>query len=608
MQPVNPQSMLPVRLDALIADPQRQPEARAALAAEIAQSPSTLSYVKWARAVPETLPVRRVALLTSYTFETAAPFLAVEAYLSGWRIAPSFLQYTRWQPALLDPAKELSEHDAAVLLLDDASLFAQLGATAGEASAAIAAMLEGFRSRSRLPLFIGLVPVRPAPSAFGLGWSERGKELAVVQAVNATLAGFCERDRATHLIDIPGALAACGAAWHQAESFTANMSYVSHHGMPALAREIARSIGGMLVPRKKVLVTDLDDTLWGGILGEEGPDRIAVGGHYAAYQAFLKRLRASGVLLAIVSKNNEADVREAFEKRAKDIPLALDDFSAAKISWGDKSEAIRLIADELSLGLDSFVFVDDSPVECERVRQALPMVTTIATPPRAAGMVERILASRAFDTLVISEEDTQRADQYRAERERQAVGAGSSDLPAFLRSLDLKVSIRPFEDANANRVHQLLLKTNQYHLTLERPSLGTLSERVRAGNELYAVSLIDRFGDYGIIAIAEFETQDNDLLIRNVAISCRALGRQVEETILALAEDRAKSRKIDRLAAKFVVGPRNTMMPEMMQRLGFEQIAAAPDSIGYRYALKPGAPHWPDMVKVDFGNGTANGT
>ena len=610
---MNPSDTLSKPLEALMADPGRQPEARAVLAAKIGKSAITLSYLKWARGVPAALAERRIALLSSYTLETIRPFLSVEAYLSGWRANPAFLQYTRWQAALLDPAAELAGQDVAVLLLDDAALTEQVGASAAEAAAAITSMLDGFRSRSSIPLFIGLVPVRPDQHAFGLGWSERSKALNVIHAVNAALAAFCERDRASHLLNVPGALFATGDNWHHAESFVANRSYISHQGLPALAREIARATGAMLVPRKKVLVTDLDDTLWGGILGEEGPDGIVTGasgpgGHFNRYQTFLKQLRASGVLLAIASKNIEADVREAFEIRKKDLALGWDDFSATRVNWNDKAVGLRELADDLNLGLDSFVYVDDSPVECERIRQALPMVTTIAVPPKCVGLAEKVLASRAFDTLVISNEDTTRAEQYRAERQRQAVAVDNSDLPAFLKSLQLKVIIQPLGEANSHRVHQLLLKTNQFHLTLERPSLGALADRAGAGNEIYAVSLLDRFGDYGIIAIVEFETASGALLIRNLAISCRALGRQIEETVLALAEDRAKSRNLSRLTAKFVIGPRNQMVPEMMKRLGFEQSAVGAESIDFQQAIKPGAPHWPDMVDVGFESGKRHET
>lgn len=600
-------------LQALMADLRRQPEARGFLASEIAQNPATLNYLKWEREVPPALTERRVALLSSYTVETIRPFLAVEAYLSGWRANPTFLQYSRWQTTLLYPAPELQDHDLAVLLLDDVALAEQVGVTAAEAAITITSMLDGFRSRSSLPLFVGLVPARPDQHAFGFGLVERMQALNTVQAVNAALATFCERDRASHLLNVPGALAAVGPNWHQAEAFASNKSYVSHKGLPALAREIARAIGSMLVPRSKVLVTDLDDTLWGGILGEEGPQGIATGesgagSHFRKYQQFLKQLRASGILLAIASKNNESDVREAFQERQKDIALEWDDFSAARVCWNDKSASLREMSDELNLGLDSFVFVDDSPVECERIRQALPMVTTIVAPPRATGLVEKILASRAFDTLAISDEDTRRAEQYRVEWKRKAVAVDNSDLLGFLKSLQLRVIIQPFSGTNSNRVHQLLLKTNQFHLTLERPSLSALIGRLQNGNELYALSLVDRFGDYGIIAVVEFEARSNALLICNLAISCRALGRQIEESILALAEDRAMSRKIALIEAKFFVGPRNQMIPDVLRRLGFNQVATSKESINYEYPIKVEAPHWPDMVDIKFEGGKSDDT
>jgi FkbH-like protein len=580
-----------------------QSEARLRLAELLDRDPSTSAYLKWSRRVPNFAESRRVALISSYTVETIDPFLAVEAYLSGWRSSPSFIQYSNWQPALLDPSKSLDGHDAAVLLLDEASLADKRPIDSTATAESITDFLSAFRAKSKLPLFVGLTPARPSHHAIGLGHDERMQALSQLQWVNAAIATFCARDRATHLIDVPGALAACGDAWHDSDAFAATMSYINNRGYPALARAIARSIGGLLVSRHKVLVTDLDGTLWGGILGEDGVEGISVGKDrqgraHAKYQGFLKQLRASGIILAIASKNDESHVREAFEVRAKELAISWEDFTIARVNWKPKSENLREIADELGLGLDSFVFVDDSPIECEEVRHSLPMVTVIPVSPSVADLPGRILASRAFDTLAISREDHARAEQYHAERARKTAAARGSDLENFLASLELKVALSASDDDSADRILQLLLKTNQFHLTLERPSPAILANRLKDGCELYAVRLADRFGDYGIIGAVELEAAPPSMLIRNLAVSCRALGRKVEDAIAAFAADRAREKQCERLVANYVAGPRNRVIEEALQRLGFS--VHSTDGAGRAYALPVTAssPAWPKHVEI----------
>lgn len=578
-----------------------QPEARLRLADLLDRDPSTSAYLRWSRQLPDFAETRRIALISSYTVETISPFLAIEAYLSGWRLDPNFIQYATWQPTLLNPETALDGHDAAVLLLDEGAITSQGLVDDATATTSITEFLSAFRAKSKLTLFVGLIPARPGRHAIGLGHQERARSLSRIQWVNSAIATFCTRDKATHLIDVPGALAASGETWHDSDAFATTMSYINNKGYPALARTIARAIGALLVPRHKVLVTDLDGTLWGGILGEDGVEGISagkgrLGRTHGKYQAFLKQLRGSGILLAIASKNDEPHAREAFEARSGEMAIGWDDFTTARINWKPKSESLREIADELGLGLESFVFVDDSPVECEEVRQSLPMVTVIPVPPAVTSLPEQILASRSFDTLVVSREDHGRAEQYRVERARKSAAQGT-DIEAFLASLELKVGLSPFDRDSADRILQLLLKTNQFHLTLERPSATVLANRLKNGCELYAVRLADRFGDYGIIGAIELEAAPPSMLIRNLAISCRALGRKVEDAIMAFAADRARAKQCERLVATYIAGPRNHVIEDALRQLGFSTPIADGTERSYALPVTAASPAWPRHVE-----------
>jgi FkbH-like protein len=590
-------------LEQLARDPRRQAEARARMAAEIAASPTTLTYLRMLNILPPATLRRRIAIVSSFTIETVAPFLEVEGYLSRWRPELRCIQYSQWQPALLEPDGALAGADFVVVLIDDRIAGRELGASPAEAAAAIRACLDGFRRRSAAPLLVGLVPTRPEPASVFLSFETHQAALRRVQAVNAAIAEFCEARQGCDVLDVPGIMTRAGSAWHDFAGFASKMSYVSHKALPPLAEAIARHVGASLVARHKVLVTDLDNTMWGGIVGEDGPDGVATGGKggsaYTAYQKFLGELRASGVLLAMASKNHESDARSVFERRAADLSIAWDDFAATRVNWDDKAESLRAISDELGLGLDAMVFVDDSPVECERIRQSLPMVCVVQAPPGCAGLPEKIMATRAFDTTNLSAEDRGRAQSYRRERDRKSAAEASADIASFLASLGLSAAFRPLSAGNLERVTQLLAKTNQFHLTLERPSSTTLLGRQRAGNLVYAVSLRDRFGDYGIIAVVEFERADPTMVVRNLAVSCRALGRSVEEAIVAHAAARAREAGLDGLEAEFVAGPRNQLVPEALARIGFSAALAADGKTRFRLAVTADAPAWPAVVNLD---------
>ena len=251
----------------------------------------------------------------------------------------------------------------------------------------MAQMLRSFRSGNSARLvFQGLV-VPDRTSLGDVGDANLPHSLTnAVQQLNRRLAALCSTIADCVFFDADHLAARYGRArWRDARMFLASRLPVSANSFRPYARGLVRSLSTLFRAPRKVLCTDLDNTLWGGVLGEDGPDGIATGSAfpgncYLEYQRYLKQLSSRGILLAIVSKNNEADVREAFQLRAADLALNLDNFVASKISWNEKSDSIRELAQELSLGLDSFVFVDDNPVECEAIRQQLPEVAVILAP------------------------------------------------------------------------------------------------------------------------------------------------------------------------------------------------------------------------------------
>jgi FkbH-like protein len=351
-------------------------------------------------------------------------------------------------------------------------------------------------------------------------------------------------------------------------------------GLRYLAAHLARSIAALVLPAAKVVVLDLDNTLWGGIVGEDGPGGIAIGGSglgaaFAAFQDALLALRAQGVLLAIASKNNEADAFEVFDHHPG-MRIRRAHLAAHRISWRSKSESLRELAAELSLGVDSFVFVDDSPTECAEVASVLPEVTVVQLPPDPARYVEVLRAVPQLDRMALTDEDRMRAAAYAAEQARTAARAAADPadpdaLRAHLRSLGLVVRVRRIGDDDVARAAQLTQKTNQFNLTTVRRSEADVEAMRRdPAWRLYALDVTDRFGDYGTTGLV-FAHQIDDATwdLDTVLLSCRVLGRGVESALLRVVTADLIAAGAQRLTARLIPTKKNAPVSDFLPRHGF---------------------------------------
>ena len=274
-----------------------------------------------------------------------------------------------------------------------------------------------------------------------------------------------------------------------------------------VAREFVRLILGARVAQKKVLVLDLDNTLWGGVVADDGLEGIEIGDtsprgeSFKAFQKYIKQLKHRGVLLAVCSKNDFQRAAEPFEKHPEMV-LRLEDFVSFKANWEPKSDNIQRIADELRLGLDSFVFVDDNPAEIEIVRQFVPQVATILLSEDSSEYLSQLKDCRYFEPISITSEDLSRTDQYRAETSRESALASATDMESYLQSLEMTAEVNPFQVLDVARLAQLINKSNQFNLTTRRRTEGEVRQLIDAPEYLsFSVRLSDRFGDHGLISI-----------------------------------------------------------------------------------------------------------
>ena len=349
-----------------------------------------------------------------------------------------------------------------------------------------------------------------------------------------------------------------------------------------LAERTEQLLDAYLNRAKKVLVLDLDDTLWGGILGEEGWENIAlseesVGKCYRDFQKLVKSQKRLGILLAINSKNNRADVEAAFARNPMMV-LALDDFAAVRINWQDKTENLRELSLELDLGLDTFVAIDDSAVERERMRQTLPEVTIPDFPPRPELLRSWFLKEvvyRHFPKYKLTREDSAKTEQYRAQTARRDLRA-VVDFDAFLRNLEIDLKYHVDSAATIERASQLSQKTNQFNVTTKRYSPADITHFVESpDHHVVLLEYADRFGQEGLVGLAILDLKASEL--DTFLLSCRVIGRGVETQFLSKVEELLAARGCSHMCAWFIPTPRNDVAADMFERHGFEFLIARED-------------------------------
>lgn len=326
----------------------------------------------------------------------------------------------------------------------------------------------------------------------------------------------------------------------------------------------------LALQRKKCLVLDLDNTLWGGVLGEDGMEAIQVDGDYPGkayhyWQEGLKELEHNGVILAICSKNNQTDVEAFFA--AREMPLSLKDFACTRINWNDKATNIREIAQDLNIGLDSMVFVDDNPTERELIRQQLPMVSVPEWPsqPYELPMFYARLVNDFFSVYTLTDEDKKKTEQYRQNANRAQAQAQFTDMEDFLRSLEMKLTIAPATDVTIPRIAQMTQKTNQFNLTTKRYTEDDIRSLVAKGAKIWTLAVEDRFGDNGITGLMIL-IPESGWNIDTLLMSCRVLGKGIEEVFFKTVIGRYKGA----LTAQYIPTAKNGQVADFYERMGLK--------------------------------------
>ncbi|NAZ85110.1 HAD-IIIC family phosphatase [Kineococcus indalonis] len=579
----------------------------------------------WERHRAELAPAprrARVAVLGSYTTTQLTGLLPVACARAGVEVEVYECGYGLYRQELLDPASGLHAFapDVVVLAVDAAEV--DLPPSPADPAAAVEAELERWTSlwdlaRERFGARVvhhgAVVPpdepmghlaarVPGSRSALLRRFSERLGEVAASPAGRGVALVDCER-----LASDVGK-----RTWSDPRYVHAAKQAVSLACVPLLARHTAAVIAAQLGASRKCLVLDLDGTLWGGVLGEVGVHGVTLGAGpageaFSAFQRHVLALKDKGVVLAVCSKNDEHLVRQVFAENPEML-LSLDDVAVLEASWQDKPTAVRSIAAALGVGEDALVFVDDNPAEREAVRELVPAVDVVPLPAEPAGYVAALARYPFFETDALTAEDAARTEQYRARARAAGQREAAGSLEDFLRGLGMRAHVAPLGEANTARVAQLLGKTNQFNLTTRRHSLADV-QAFAADPDWHAqvVRLSDRFADHGVVGVLLAHRvpgpEGPELDVDSWLLSCRVIGRTLEDEMLGVLVAQARALGCTRLRGTYVPTAKNGQVAGLYERLGFtrapqEDGRAGEGSTGWVLPV-PEPVRTPGLVRVE---------
>lgn len=539
----------------------------------------------------------RVAVVGNITTDFLVPTLRAACLLEGWYTHVWAGGFDLYRQEMLDAESGLYASEPQVLLvvldwreltpsLYRATLATDPRAVRAEIDAEVeqlAALLTPFRQRSRASV---LVSGPASPPHTPLGALDAAHERGLEQHFTRLRARLAEKLRAiggVYLQQTDRILSAPGkqTALSPKMQYLARMPY-GPEGLRVLAADMASFVRQARGKAKKCLVLDLDNTLWGGIIGEDGlagiqlgPD--GVGRAYVDFQHEILRLHAQGVILAICSKNNQADAEEAFQKHPHMV-LKLEHFAALRVNWLDKPANLRALAEEINIGIDALVFLDDNPVERGAIRQLVPQVLVPDLPRDPVEFPEFLRGLTCFQSLQLTEEDLQRGRFYADERRRQVLQKQAGSLDEYLAALAMVAHIRPIDDFTQPRIVQLIHRTNQFNLTTRRYSENEI-QRMRAAPDhyIFSLGLEDRYGDNGIVGVAILQFGADDgapggAVIDSLLMSCRILGRNVERAFLKYLAEFAAQRGAVFIEGQYIPSEKNAQVADFYSRQGFATV------------------------------------
>lgn len=590
--------------------------------AELARPLKAVDYHRLARTLSTsgsgTGTPLRIGILSSFTAAFLQPFLIVEAARREYAAATYFGAFGQLEQEVVDGSSGLWEFapDALVIAMRpediDVEAVERYHATAGQRFASLAesllerlaTSLRAARSRMTGPILVANIAT---PAFLPLGPFDASNATSLTHAINELnrrLAGIVAQTTGAFVWDYAGLVRSRGAErWTDPRLWSLARAAVAAEHQPSMAAHLLRTLSATMRVPSKCLVLDLDNTLWGGVIGDDGPTGIQLsddypGNAYKRFQRAALALADRGILLAVASKNHPEVVEETLRTHAEMV-LRWDDFACVKANWRSKSENLRAIAKELNIGVDALVLFDDNPVERAEVAAALPEVRIVDVPTDPERYVAALHDCEFFDQTSLQAEDRERVVMYRRERERRALADDASTPEAFLASLEMEAEVGRADDRTLARIAQLVGKTNQFNLTTRRHSHADIAGMASDPDHLVCwLRLRDRFGDQGLVVVGIVRRHRDVAEIDTFLMSCRVMNRRVEQAFMAYLLEGARGLGARVVEGSYLPTARNSMVSNFYRDLGFDDAGPIePDGHRYVFPLESRSIEWPHVIR-----------
>lgn len=566
------------------------------------------------------LPEMRISILRNVILEPIEPYLRYDAYKIGFNATIKFGKYDNIFQETVGNSKELLNNsiDCALVFMtldalswDIARNFSgcnpdQIRVEVERIHGIIVNVLTGIRRQTNtMILWHGFeIPISPS---YGIWDSQiENGQLGIIRALNEFLRIKLHDIPNAYYIDINSCLSRIGAdKFYDLRYWHIGRAPYSKEALREIALEIFKFIRPLKGKNRKCLVLDCDNTLWGGIIGEDGLPGIKLGKTYPGspyyeFQQEVVNLYNRGIIIALCSKNNEQDVWEVFRKHP-DMVLKEEHIATAQINWNDKAANLRQIALDLNIGLDSMVFIDDSEFEINLIREVIPEVKTIHLAKNSSVEYRKILSTCGlFDTLTISEEDKKRGAMYKAETGRKRLQAQITDMESYYKSLEMIVEVCFANEFSIPRIAQQTQKTNQFNLTSRLYSEADIKAFSNDHNaDVISIRLKDKFGDEGIVGTCILKHENNKAIIDTFLLSCRVLGRGVEDVFIIQALKLAKKRGCKMVLGEYYATRKNAQVEHFYSGQGFKELdnATGMANRSFVYNLEAGFKSEPEFFK-----------
>lgn len=554
-----------------------------------------------------------IALLGNITFDTLIPYVKFLCYQDNISANMHVGDYDNVVQEVMNPHSDTYRHtpDMIILCLKLDAISERLVAgfnsltpnsindELDHVTSLVNKVLGEIRKNTNAIILVHNFEVPTYPSLGILDYQDAHRQVNTIRKLNSDLLTVVRSYTGAYVLDVDLLQSSVGYAnfhdnrlWH-----AARMPY-TREACKALAKEYVKFIRAMKGRNSKCLVVDCDNTLWGGIVGEDGINRISIGVTYpgSAYREFQQAilgLHNRGVMLAICSKNNERDVIEVLEKHPGMI-LRREHFVSMRINWSDKVTNLKEIAKELNIGLDSLVFVDDNAFEVNLVRQMLPQVKTIELPQDPSSYKDILNSIGLFDTISLSEEDLRRNEMLKAEMERSKARFEAASLEDYLRHLEMEACVRGADGFAVPRVSQLTQRTNQFNLTTKRYTEAEVKSMAEARDtDVLYIQLMDRYGDTGIVGAAILRYAGTEAVVDSFLLSCRVIGRGIEDVLLVACMNRALRRGCKIISGTYLPTEKNGQVADFYESRNFKRRKETRGAGEYYLELKAALPEMP---------------